>query len=272
MLPWQRLSRQAFDGACVFWEPHLKKLLSLLLLCACAQWASAQSRPNELHVARGNEDYPPNEMHVNGKLTGLHIALVEAVAAKLGKTVVWEELPWVRAQKCVEDGECDAITYISQTPEREKWSVFLAGNVLSKVDMRFIIHKADAAKLSFNGNTAEFLNGKTLVTMAGYSYGPVVAKAKKYEVKNLAALVGMVADHRYEVAIVNADDFAGLKGKPFYDDVVLLSPAAWESNAFIAFSRVGSGAELADKFQAAYADVKKSKDYPALRNRFKAAP
>jgi polar amino acid transport system substrate-binding protein len=250
----------------------MKKILSFLLLSSCALWASAQSRTNELHVARGNEDYPPNEMHVDGKLTGLHIALVEAVAARLGKKVVWEELPWVRAQKCVEDGECDAITYISQTPEREKWSVFLGGNVLSKVDMRFLIHKADAAMLAFNGNTADFLNGKTLVTMAGYSYGPVVAKAKKYEVKNLATLAGMVADHRYEVAIVNADDFAGLKGKPGYDDLQLLSPAAWESNAFIAFSKVANGAEQAAKFQAAYADFKKSKDYQAISNRFKAAP
>jgi ABC-type amino acid transport substrate-binding protein len=172
----------------------------------------------------------------------------------------------------VEDGACDAITYISQTPERERWSVFLAGNVLSKVDMRFVVHKADAARLGFNGNTAEYLTGKTLVTMAGYSYGPVVAKAKKYEVKNLTALAGMVADHRYELAIVNADDFAGLKGKPVYEELALLSPSAWESNSFMAFSKAGQGAELAAKFQAAFADFKKSKDYQAISTRFKAAP
>jgi polar amino acid transport system substrate-binding protein len=250
----------------------MKIILSLLLLSGCALLANAQSRPNELHVARGNEDYPPNEMHVGGKLTGLHVELVEAVAAKLGKKVVWEELPWLRAQKCVEDGECDAITYISQTPEREKWGVFLGGNVLSRVDMRFVVHKADAAKLSFKGDTAEYLNGKTLVTMAGYSYGPVVAKAKKYEVKNLATLAGMVADHRYEVAIVNVDDFAGLRGKPGYDELALLSPSAWESNSFIAFSKAANGADMASKFQAAYVDFKKSKDYLSVSNRFKAAP
>ncbi|NVO05397.1 MAG: transporter substrate-binding domain-containing protein [Rhodoferax sp.] len=250
----------------------MKNILSFLLLCGCALAAQAQSRANELHVARGNEDYPPNEMHVGGKLTGLHIEVVEAVAAKLGKKVVWDELPWLRAQKCAEEGACDAISYISQNEERDKWAVFLGGNVLSRVEMRFVVHKADATKLAFNGNTADYLNGKTLVTMAGYTYGPVVAKAKKYEVKNLATLAGMVAEHRYDVAIVNVDDFAGLKGKPQADELTLLSPPAWESNSYIAFSRAANGADLAAKFQAAYADFKKSKEYQALLNRFKTAP
>lgn len=239
-----------------------------LALCALTvSSADAQATAKTLIVARGNEDYPPNELHVNGKLTGLHVALVEAVAARLQVKVVWRELPWLRAQKCVETGECDAITFISPTPEREQWGLFLDGNILSKTEMRYLVHKSVVDKVRFNGNHVEFLTGKSLVAMAGFTYGPVLDKTSKYEVKSLQTLITLVADGRYDVGIVNADDFAGLRGKPNYDDVALVSPPALVGLSYIAFSKIGRGLPLAEKFQTAYADLKKSKDYAAiLRN------
>lgn len=247
----------------------MKKLLGFLLTWGFALGLHAQIQPNVLTIARGNEDYPPYEMHVDGKLTGLHIALVEAIAARLGSTVVWKELPWLRAQKCAEEGECDAITYLSQTAERDKWAIFLSGNVLSKLEMRFVVRKDDAATLRFNGNTDDFLKGKSLVAMAGYTYGPVLDKATKYEVKSLPTLIAMVAERRYNVAMVNIDDFAALKGKPYFDDVMLLNPPAWESNTFIAFSKAAHAEALASRFQAAYGELKKSRDYLPIVRRFK---
>jgi polar amino acid transport system substrate-binding protein len=245
----------------------MKKLATILFLSCCALSAFSQIRPNEIRVARGNEDYPPNEMHVNGKLTGLHVEVMEAVAAKIGHKIVWDELPWPRAQKCAEDGECDAITYISPSPEREKWGVFLAGNVLSQVEMRFMVHKSNSGKITFNGNAPEFLSGKTLLTLIGYNYGPDVAKAKKYEVKDLATMTAMVIDKRYDVSVVNANDFAGLKSR---EDLVLLNPPVWVSKSFVAFSKkANNGADLAAKFQSAYVDFMKTKDYLAIANRYK---
>ena len=44
-----------------------------------------------------------------------------------------------------------------------------------------------------------------------------------------------------------------------------------QSNAFIAFSKAANGADQAARFQAAYAQVKKLKDFVAISNRFKAA-
>lgn len=251
-----------------FFGNTMKRSLAFFLLSCCAVSAFSQIRPNEIRVARGNEDYPPNEMHVGGKLTGLHVELMEAVAAKIGHKIVWEELPWPRAQKCVEDGECDAITYISSSPEREKWGVFLAGNVLSQVEMRLMIHKSNAGKITFNGNAPEFLTGKTLMTVIAYNYGPDIAKAKKYEVKDLTTMVAMLADKRYEVGVINSNEFAGLKSN---DDLVLLNPPVWVSKSFVAFSRkANNSADLSAKFQAAYLDFKKSKDYGAIANRYKA--
>ncbi|MES2951427.1 MAG: transporter substrate-binding domain-containing protein [Pseudomonadota bacterium] len=244
-----------------------KKLLTLLLLAGYAALAFSQIRPNEIRVARGSEDYPPKEMHVNGKLRGIHVEVIEAVAAKIGYTVVWNQLPWPRAQRCAELGECDAISFISPSPEREQWGLFLANNVLSQVEMRFMVHKDNADRISFNGNTPVFLNDKTLLSIIGYNYGPDIAKARKYEVKDLATMAAMVANKRYDVAVINAEDFAGLRLR---DDLVLLDPPAWVSKAFLAFSRkANNSSELSAKFQASYVEFKKTKDYLAIVNHYK---
>ena len=227
--------------------------------------AICQIRPNEIRVARISEDYPPYEMHVNGKLVGTHVEVIEAVAARMGHRVVWNELPWPRAQRCAEVGECDAISYISRSPGREQWGLFLPNNVLSQVEMRFMVHKDNADEIFFEGNVQAFLTGKTLLALIGYNYGPEVAKAKKYEVKDLATMAAMMEKKRYDVAVIKASDFAGLKSR---DHLVLLDPPVWVSEAFLAFSKkANNSVDLAAKFQASYVDFRRTKDYAAIINR-----
>ena len=250
----------------------MTKSMAKFLLGCLLTVAAAQAMAQELKIARSSDEYPPNEMHVDGKLTGLHIETVEAVAAKLGWKVKWQELPWLRAQKCVEDRECDAITYISPSAEREKWAVFLPGNVLSKVEMHFMVHKADADKTSYKGNVGDYLAERTVVTQSGFNYGPEVAKAKKYEVKNIFTMASLIAEKRNEVAVITLDDFLGLKGKPFFDQLALLNPPVWESKSFIAFAKTPPGTEAGNKFQTAFAEFKKTREYQALLTRFKPNP
>lgn len=242
-------------------------LLALFLwLCGVPPAANSQVRSDEMRVARGNEDYPPYEMRVDGKLAGLHIEVIETVAAKMGYTVSWQELPWMRAQRCAELGECDAISYISPSPAREQWGIFLPQNVLSQVEMRFMVHKDDADKLVFNGNVPEFLGNRKLLSLIGYNYGPDVAKADKHEVKDLATMVAMMKFRRHEVAIINSHDFAGLKAR---EDLVLLHPPVWVSKAYIAFSKKAHPAgELAAQFEESYMAFKKTKEYAAIAQRY----
>lgn len=235
-----------------------------LLSAVCAQTL-------ELRVARGNENYPPNEMRINGTLTGLHVEVVEAVAARIGMKVVWEELPWLRAQKCVEEKQCDAITYISPSPEREKWATFLPGNLLSRVEMHFMIHKDNAANMAYKGNVAEFLGNRTVTALNGFNYGPEITAGKRRDVKNLATLAGMVAGKQSELGIVAREDFHGMKDQAVYQQLQILEPPVWESKAYIAFSKAPKNTSIAEKFQAGYADFRKSKDYQSLLQRFKPA-
>lgn len=241
-------------------------LINLFLLCSFTLAAHGQILPHEIRVARGIENYPPYEMSIDGKLVGLHIEVVEAVAARMGHKVMWIELPWMRAQRCAEVGECDAISYISPSPAREQWGLFLPNNVLSQVDMRFMIHKDDVDTLVFNGNVPEFLAGKKLLSIIGYNYGPDIAKVEKHEVKDQATLAAMMKLKRYPVAIINTHDFAGLQAR---DDFVLLAPAVWVSRSFIAFSKkANSAGELAARFEESYVAFRKTKEYAAIVQRY----
>ena len=51
---------------------------------------------------RGDDDYPPNEMEVDGKLTGIHIDVVRAVAENLGLKIVFKSVPWDRAVEMIQ--------------------------------------------------------------------------------------------------------------------------------------------------------------------------
>ena len=57
-------------------------------------------------------------MVVDGKLTGFHIELIEAVAKQTDIDVRFESVPWKRAQQMIKNGQGDAISYISKNNER----------------------------------------------------------------------------------------------------------------------------------------------------------
>ena len=56
----------------------------------------------KLSIVRGDGDYPPYEMILDGKLKGVHVDLVKRVAAKLDFKVEFESVPWSRAVAMIE--------------------------------------------------------------------------------------------------------------------------------------------------------------------------
>lgn len=245
----------------------MSRSIVFLLLLFVASFGWAQIQPHELRVARGNEDYPPNEMRLQGKLTGVHVEIVEAVASRMGLSVKWVELPWARAQKCTQLGECDAITYISPNKERLAWGIFLPDNALSQVEMWLMVHKDSVNQNAFHGNVSEFLAGRTLLSVIGYNYGPEIARVDKYEVKDLTTMANMMTAKRYDVAVINLDDFAALKGR---EDMVLLEPAVWINKSYLAFSSsVPNAVALSQRFQTTLREFRKTREYADIMQRYK---
>jgi polar amino acid transport system substrate-binding protein len=225
---------------------------------------------SEIRVVRGDESYPPFEIWVDGRLTGLHIELVEAAAKRLGASVKWESLPWKRALLMVETGQADAVTYVTRTPEREAWALFLAGNVLTVSEVRFIVMKEQAQRITFDGNLADFLEQHKPIVVRGFMYGsPELDRPKKLEGNNMQDVVRMLKAGHSNLAVVNWGDFVGtFKDKPELAAVLPLKPAILSMQNYIAFSRNKTGEDLASRFAAALSDFKNSPEYTALLRRY----
>jgi polar amino acid transport system substrate-binding protein len=243
-----------------------------VLLCAglSSLFGAAALAQTEIAVVRGDESYPPFEMLEGGRLSGVHIELVEAAAKRIGASVKWESLPWKRALRMVEDGQADAVTYISRTPEREAWAIFVAGNVLSSSEVRFIVPKEQAGRISFDGNLARFLEQHTPIVVRGFAYGsPELDRLKKLEANNMQDVVRMLKAGYSDLAVVNWGDFVGaFKGKPELAAVTPLKPPILTLQNYIAFSRSKKDEDLARRFAAALIDYKSSPDYTALLRRY----
>ncbi|MEH6633722.1 MAG: transporter substrate-binding domain-containing protein [Halopseudomonas aestusnigri] len=128
---------------------------------------------------RGDGNYPPFEMMIEKKLTGLHIDIVQAVASRLKLELSFKSVPWKRAIWMVKTGTADAIIYIGKTEKRSEFLNFIEGNILSQVVNVFFISGKLIDKIQYTGNIDQlksFIIGK----VAGYHYGPFFEENSSY--------------------------------------------------------------------------------------------
>jgi polar amino acid transport system substrate-binding protein len=266
---WPSLSQSTFQAG-----PTVKKTIRLLVRFAFSflfpLGCAASQIQSQIIVVRGDEDYPPFEMTSDGKLTGVHVDLVNAVAAKIRIQVRWESVPWKRALTMVETGAADGVTYIGRTPEREAWAIFIEDNLLSSARINFIILKENVGKVSFDGDLVGFLEHHTPIALRGFEFGEArIDRCQKLETNNMNQLSHMLKAKRSDVAIVNWSDFAGaFKDKPEMTEIVPLDPPAVESKNYIAFSKARKNADLARRFGDAMKAYKKTSAYGTLLKRY----
>ncbi|MCV2351006.1 substrate-binding periplasmic protein [Paucibacter sp. Y2R2-4] len=252
--------------------PHLLRnlLLATVPLVLGLSAASVGAQQKTLELVRGDDDYPPYEMVLKGKPAGLHVEMVEAAAQSLGMKVHWRSLPWKRALLMVETGQADAVTYISRTPEREAWAVFVEGNQLSTAEVRFIARKDEAARMLFNGDVTTFLAQHSLVAVRGFQFGQVeIDRAKRIEASSMDDLVRRLLAGHASVAAVNWMDFNTVyQGRPEFASISSLQPPIASSRNYVAFSSARGHSALAQRFADALTRYRQSKAYAQLMKKY----
>lgn len=227
-----------------------------------------------IEVVRADEDFPPFEKLSQGKLEGVHVELVEAAAKSLGIKVNWTSLPWKRALRMVETGQADAVTYISRTPEREAWAIFVEGNLLSLAEARFITRREDAGHIVFDGDLERLLSQHTFIAVRGFQFGRAdLDKAKRLEANNTEDLVRMLRAGHAPLGLVNWGQFRRVfEGKPDYAHIASLKPAVASAGNYIAFSAAREHADLAQRFAQAISSFKQSAEYAQMVKRYQLEP
>jgi polar amino acid transport system substrate-binding protein len=221
-------------------------------------------------IVRGDENYPPYEMTEQEVLTGFHVELVQKVAEQLNIPVQFQSVPWNRALSMMEKGEADAITYIGKTPEREKFTYFLEGNILSVTRQELIVLESKKAAIQYTGDL-QALSSYRIGIQSGYSYGEAFNAAdylKKDEVKTKEQLSEMLALNRLDLIAVNYDEYKTDLQQGLFKDTTYLKPDLNSSDNYIGFSKVKNRGDLAQRFADALTAFKQTDEYQQLLSKY----
>ncbi len=243
-------------------------ILSLITLLTFLLGSTITMAQTELHVVRGNGQYPPFEMMEKQKLRGMHVELVNQVAVQLKWTIRWESVPWSRAMTMMKRGDADAITYAGLTPEREQFLHYLPDNELSVAELGFVVLNETASQLQYAGDFQTLAPLGPVVALRGYSYGAEFDNDKelpKYFVKETNQILNLLKGNKYKVGIVNVGETRPIaRSKGVIDLFTFLKPYVSRTPSYIAFSKPKNLGPQAKVFAEAMAAFKQTPDYQAI--------
>jgi len=243
----------------------------LIIFISVLMGSSALDAKEQLNVVRGRGNYPPNEMVVDGKLIGVHIDLVYAIANRLDWEVQLQSLPWKRGLNMFRVGKVDAITSLGKRPEREAFTYYLEENILSYAEMAFFTAKGQEGKFGYTGDMKQ-LQSYSIVMLRGYSYGKQFDEAKeltKYPVDRMAQQIRLVIQQRFPIGIAKVADLKyAAKGLGLPGKIVFLEPYVSKHPLYIGFSKVRKNKAMAKQFAQEFTVFKKTVAYQEILSKY----
>ncbi|WP_052772030.1 substrate-binding periplasmic protein [Vibrio mexicanus] len=191
-----------------------------MLLLPCTVYSQT-----DLVIARGDGNWPPYEMEVDGQLTGFHIELIRKVASNLGASISFQSLPWKRAVKMVEAGQISAISYIAKTPEREQFVYYSESNILSGTHHYLVKHK-DREDIVYDGKI-EQLAPHSVVYISGFTLGKDFDEStsiNKVEVSSSKRVIELIAKQRHDIGVVSIEDIEEMQHQGLLDEIEVMAP------------------------------------------------
>ena len=225
----------------------------------------------DLLIVRGNGQYPPNEMVINGDLQGVHIDLVREVASLLNVGIEFKSFPWKRAIKMIKAGKADAITYVGKSSERAAFIYFFDGNITSFTENALIVWKGQDKLIKYSGNLEE-LKPYRIAVLRGYFYGEEFGRADyltKHEVNKMEQMIELLRARRIAIAIVNvADLMFEFKDDPRLRKIIVLKPSVSKLPNYVGFSKLRKHEQLARKFSEKMTAFKQTEKYQAILEKY----
>lgn len=208
------------------------------------------------------------------RVTGLHIEIIRYVTSQLGMSVEFVSLPWVRAIKKFADGEVDAITYFGYTKEREEFSFYHAGNILSNTRWVFLALEERKHEFIFDRSLAG-LEDLIIGVQHGYSYGEYFDSLDNITrdiVLNEADVELMLKKRRHDLALMSYQEFSGFKERGDFNGIVALEVEIASDPQYIAFSRTNSDHIRLKRLSKLFAEelerFKASEEYTELLKKY----
>lgn len=243
-------------------------LLIISLLFTALSYASTFDQ--ELIIVRGNENYPPYEYTKDHQLTGFHIELVQHVAKEIPVKAVFKNVPWKRALSMIEDGTADAITFITKTKERERFTLFLEENKLSSSYSGFIALTGHHLSKRYDGTLAS-VEDLNIGVQLGFKYGNAFDNATnitKVELSSAEKLYSTLYAKRIDLAIISMNEFLEHQKLGKAKGIEFLKPAFSEFTNYLAFTKAKNTEEIAHRFAKGFKNFRQTKTYRKLVEKY----
>jgi len=242
----------------------MRIIITFLIVSGLASTGLAK----ELLIVRGDGYYPPFEMMMEGKPTGFHIDIVTSVAARIGLQAKFMTVPWKRAILLVQNGDADAISYMTKTKERSEFVYFHENNILSHIENSFFTLKDRDIKIRYTGDFHQ-LKPYTIGKLAGYSYGSsfdeISYLMQFYSASKEDQLIKMLIRKRFDIAIGDRARISYIAKQLGYEHMIeFLNPLASRTSQYLAFSKALPHQKLAEEFANEMSRFKESKLFEQL--------
>ena len=234
-------------------------LFSCIILSSNLCYAKKQ---NEIIIV--TEEFPPytiiNRTNQN-TMTGTDTDIIKKVFTDLNIKIKIEERPWKRALNEVKEGKAHAIYSLIKTKEREGFLWFPAQTLTSEKNILITRKKSKIQIKSLSD-----LNGRSVGTVKGYSYGKAFDEFKNFKRKEEAISNEQLLDilaasqpARIDVAVMNDQVFRYLlKNRKDKDDFAISDFVINEEPFYLGFSKANNdGKKLMEKFDGVLERLRK---------------
>ncbi|MEM7022344.1 MAG: transporter substrate-binding domain-containing protein [Pseudomonadota bacterium] len=146
------------------------------LLAAALMTQAAADDSCELKV--GWEPYAPYTFSGDdGQATGIDIDLIRAAGEEVGCTTEFQEMPWARILREVEQGTLDVATSASRNEDRSTWGLF--STPYRKSENAIYVRVGEESKFQLDSLTDVPKRELRLGVIVDYYYGPEIEEVAK---------------------------------------------------------------------------------------------
>jgi len=222
------------------------------------------------------EPFEPYQfMGESGQVTGLDIDLLKAVAKEADCQLVFDHIPWKRAQSMIGIGSLDVASGASKTPEREKYARFSTPYRSEKIAI--YLRQEDLNKFRFTSLTELASTSARVGMVHGYTYGEEFIQLQTQKAFR-GGLHSVLSDEHSFKRLANR-----------HVDVILIEPFVAKSiiasrsdaerfvrhetmidtgQIYFMFSKKSVQAKSVDQFNHALERIKKSGEYQNILDKY----
>lgn len=226
----------------------LKKLVLTTSLFLSANLLANPLCPKPLKS--GWETAKPFQFLEKDKVKGIDIDTLNLVLDSMGCKITYEEIPWERHLKEVENGKIDIAAGASKTPERARWGHF--SNAYSGEAVLLYTLKENQAKYKYKNERELVKTGLKLGIVAGSYLGDefdkmiaekvLVRNVNLFEFRNEKQLIDLLLTKRIDGFLY------GGKQINFHTNIVMHPQKMFEHEAYFMFSKKTTSADFMKEF------------------------